>query len=281
MPKVSVGMPVFNGVTTIARAIESILHQSESDLELVISDNASTDGTSEICQRYAAADKRVRYIRQVENLGALSNFERVLREASAQYFFWAPHDDWWDPHFAEAGIRALKEKPDAAAAMGTVRYVDADELEFSRDEPPYGVGAGSALDRVKAYLRSGLTDNLLYALHRRGVLLDAPYVLCAYPEKAIIMHTILAGPIVDALGMEYSNQVSLKSRQQVADTFKIDLSKDREEAKVFWAITGVFRKKLSLTEQVALMPLFVMRGNWHKFFVRSALRSAIRRFSRD
>jgi glycosyltransferase involved in cell wall biosynthesis len=93
-PTVSVGMPVYNGARYIREALDSLLAQSFRDFELIISDNASTDGTEVICQDYAARDSRIRYIRQQENCGAAANFEIVLREARREFFMWAAADDF-------------------------------------------------------------------------------------------------------------------------------------------------------------------------------------------
>ena len=85
-PKVSVGLPVFNGKRFVAEAIESILAQTFDDLELVISDNASTDGTEEICRAYAEKDERVRYVLNSENLGAAYNYNQTFHLSSGTYF---------------------------------------------------------------------------------------------------------------------------------------------------------------------------------------------------
>ena len=100
-PKVSIGMPVYNGEHFIREALDSLLAQTFTDFELIISDNASTDDTEEICQNYASKDSRIRYIRQSKNLGASCNFEFVLDEAVGEYFMWAAHDDKWDKEWIE------------------------------------------------------------------------------------------------------------------------------------------------------------------------------------
>ena len=92
-PVVSIGMPVYNGEKYIREALDSLLTQTFTDFELIISDNASMDGTEEICQKYAAKDSRIRYVRQSENRGAMANFQFVLDEARGKYFMWATHDD--------------------------------------------------------------------------------------------------------------------------------------------------------------------------------------------
>lgn len=96
-PLVSVGMPVYNGAATIVEAIESILGQTYENIELIISDNASSDQTSEICSGYAQHDARVRYIRQETNIGAYQNFKFCLEQARGSYFMWASADDYRSP----------------------------------------------------------------------------------------------------------------------------------------------------------------------------------------
>jgi glycosyltransferase involved in cell wall biosynthesis len=101
-PQVSIGMPVFNGEPFIREALNSLLAQTYSEFELIISDNASTDGTEAICREYAAKDKRIRYVRQPTNRGALANFQFVLDEAVGEYFMWAATDDLWDVRWIES-----------------------------------------------------------------------------------------------------------------------------------------------------------------------------------
>jgi glycosyltransferase involved in cell wall biosynthesis len=94
MPLVSVGLPVYNGERYLSRALDSILEQSLSDFELIISDNASSDTTEAICRDYARRDPRIRYVRQRENLGAPRNWNFVVHEARGRYFKWASASDY-------------------------------------------------------------------------------------------------------------------------------------------------------------------------------------------
>ena len=95
-PTVSIGMPVYNGEKYIREALDSLLAQTFTDFELIISDNASTDDTGVICREYAARDPRVRYVRQSENRGAMANFQPVLDKARDEYFMWAAANNRWD-----------------------------------------------------------------------------------------------------------------------------------------------------------------------------------------
>ena len=93
MPFVSIGFPVYNGDNFLEESFTSILHQTYEDFELIISDNASTDRTQEICKEYALKDNRIKYFRNNENLGAAWNFNRVFELSSGKYFKWSAHDD--------------------------------------------------------------------------------------------------------------------------------------------------------------------------------------------
>ena len=105
---VSIGLPVRNGQRYLAQAVESILAQTFGDFELIISDNASTDDTEEICRRYADQDPRVRYYRQAHNVGAAANFNRTFELATGRYFKWAAHDDLIEPTYLEKCVEVLE-----------------------------------------------------------------------------------------------------------------------------------------------------------------------------
>ena len=108
---VSIGMPVYNGEKYIRRALDSLLAQDYEHFELIISDNASTDGTGAICQEYATRDGRISYCRNDANMGAEWNFQRVLDLAQGEYFMWAAHDDVWERPFIGACVEELQKNP--------------------------------------------------------------------------------------------------------------------------------------------------------------------------
>lgn len=116
IPKISIGMPVYNGEQYIKSALDSLLGQTFSDFELIISDNASTDETERICREYAGQDQRIRYLRQPTNLGAEANFQYVLDEARSEYFMWAACDDIRSQDFVELNFKFLSEHPEYVAS---------------------------------------------------------------------------------------------------------------------------------------------------------------------
>jgi len=117
IPQVSIGMPVYNGAKFIHEALDSLLAQTFTDFELIISDNASTDETEAICREYAAKDSRIRYVRQSTNLGAVANFQFVLDEAVGEYFMWAAADDVWSIIFIEKALIGFSHNHDVIASI--------------------------------------------------------------------------------------------------------------------------------------------------------------------
>lgn len=119
--KVSIGMPVYNGEQFITKALDSLLSQTFTDFELIISDNASTDSTPAICEQYAKKDKRIRYARQEKNNEATWNFNFVLQEATCKYFMWAAIDDIWDAHFLEKNVNVLESNKNVVGSISDVK----------------------------------------------------------------------------------------------------------------------------------------------------------------
>lgn len=108
-PQVSIGLPVLNGEKYLTQALDSILAQTYQNFEVIISDNASTDDTPQICRAYATKDNRIRYYRNERNLGSVRNFNRVFELSSGVYFKWAAHDDIISPDFLAKCIAVLDQ----------------------------------------------------------------------------------------------------------------------------------------------------------------------------
>jgi glycosyltransferase involved in cell wall biosynthesis len=125
-PRVSIALPVRNGERLLPRALDSLLAQDFEDFELIICDNASSDGTRELCLDYGAKDRRIRYVRGERNIGVMPNFNRALDFARGEYFKWAAHDDWCDPRFLGRCVEVLDANP--AVVLCTTQTTQIDEL---------------------------------------------------------------------------------------------------------------------------------------------------------
>lgn len=124
LPYVSIGLPVYNGEKYLRAAVDSILVQTFADFELILSDNASTDATAEICRSYVSKDRRVRYYRNPRNLGAPVNYNRTIKLSRAKYFKWAAADDIHAPEYLQKCITVLDKDPSVVLCHSKTARID-------------------------------------------------------------------------------------------------------------------------------------------------------------
>jgi glycosyltransferase involved in cell wall biosynthesis len=123
-PRLSVGLPVYNGENYLAESLESLLGQTYENFELIISDNASTDGTADICHRYEKQDSRIRYFRQPRNIGCAPNHNYVIQQARGELFKWVSHDDLYARDLLKRCVDALDEFPHVVLAHSWTATID-------------------------------------------------------------------------------------------------------------------------------------------------------------
>src|SRR5690606_2531848 len=133
-PRVTVAVPTWNRPDGLVRAVESVLSQDYPWLEVLISDNGSTDETPEVCRRLAEADGRICWFRQERNLGPIPNFSFLLSQASGSYFMWVADDDTLEPDVLGKYVSFLDHHPDYVLISGIVRYWDRDTLYKTEEE---------------------------------------------------------------------------------------------------------------------------------------------------
>lgn len=174
IPRLSIGLPIYNGEQYLAESLDHLLAQSFADFELIISDNASTDGTQQICRRYAARDSRIRYLRQPRNIGAAPNHDVVLRAARGELFKWASHDDVYDRDLLARCVEALDAHPDVVLASCHSAVIDADGNRVGvAVRYPRATDSARAPERFRAQLFAfGGDDD--YGVMRTGVLHRIP-----------------------------------------------------------------------------------------------------------
>lgn len=184
IPKVSIGMPVYNGEEFLRKKMDSLLSQTFTDFELIISDNASTDSTPLICKEYLQKDKRIRYTKQEKNMGVIWNFNFVLQQARGRYFLWTAADDIILPHFLEKNVIVLETKKNFVGSISKLRinrdFQDPFEKEKKilkkmglvfrpLDRSPI---IGTYEERIRSYLKK-LPWHMIYAIFRTDKLRDS------------------------------------------------------------------------------------------------------------
>lgn len=123
IPLVSIGLIVFNGENYLREALDGLIVQDYENFELLISDNASTDSTKDICEEYARIDNRIKYSRNASNLGGANSF-KVLEMARGEFFMWAAHDDNWDKSYVSKCVAKLQEYPKAVMCSSEITFID-------------------------------------------------------------------------------------------------------------------------------------------------------------
>ncbi len=132
-PKLSIGLPVYNGEAFLPQAIDHFLAQTFREFEIIISDNASTDRTPQICLQYASRDRRIRYVRSETNIGAIPNFNRTFELSCAPLFKWAAHDDLHRPTYLENCVGLLEQDITTVLAHSATAFIDDTGREFPFD----------------------------------------------------------------------------------------------------------------------------------------------------
>ena len=172
-PLISIGIPTYNRARLLRSAIEDARSQTYPNLEIIISDNSSTDPEVEmICRSAAAQDTRVRYFRQASNIGPTANFEFVLVKSSGQFFVWFADDDLHTPTYIDTLLRAFSNAaPATVLTCLEAQYESDGDLFpfFSEGEAFYGGLDGTAAERISTTIRCG-PGNIIYGLFRRSAL---------------------------------------------------------------------------------------------------------------
>jgi glycosyltransferase involved in cell wall biosynthesis len=184
-PLVTIGLPVYNSEKYLQQSLDSLLAQTYSNFVLVISDNASTDGTAEICRRCAASDSRVRYHRNDVNIGLPGNFNRVFQLCTTKYLKWATADDLWAPTFLERAFEVMESNESIALCYPKSFVFEGDgapqpyedNLHLTQEDPA---------DRFLALVeRIGLAHQLLGVI--RSSCLRQTHLFAAYPGSDIVL----------------------------------------------------------------------------------------------
>lgn len=172
-PRLSIGLPVYNCESSLAESLDALLGQSYSDFELIISDNASTDGTADICHNYGKQDSRIRYIRQPRNIGRVPNHNFLLEQARGELFKWAAGDDLYARDLVKRCVDALDEYPHVVLAHSWSAIVDNSGAVIKLVEYPVASDSPRAPERFRSMLLDGWGDDF-YGIIRTEILRRTP-----------------------------------------------------------------------------------------------------------
>jgi glycosyltransferase involved in cell wall biosynthesis len=193
-PLVSIGVPTYNRALTLGRAVESALAQDYPNIELIISDNSSTDGTPALCAEFCRRDRRIRYIRQEVNRGGTANFRAVLEEARGEFFLWLADDDWLATDYVSSCMQIMIEQPEYALVGGQPLHCGSGETVLF-DGDCINLSQDSGRERVLEYLRQLHYDGAYYTVMRRAQLLREPMLNTIAGDWLLISSIVFTGKL--------------------------------------------------------------------------------------
>ena len=194
-PRVSIGLPVYNGEGHLRVTLDSLLAQTYDEFEIVISDNASTDSTQDICREYGDRDARIRYFRNEKNLGASPNFCRVFELARGEYFKWAGHDDTFEATLLEKAVPILDGDDSVVLCYWLETMVDGDGqvLRTYSADRRFEVDSSDAATRFAQLLwheRSGFQGDPVYGVIRSDALRTTDLVTPSFQTNWLLMQEL-------------------------------------------------------------------------------------------
>jgi GT2 family glycosyltransferase len=221
----TVGVPVYNGERFLERCLQNLCDE-ELDYRVVISDNASDDGTQEIARDFASRDARLQYIRHAESVGGVRNFSSLIDVVESEFFAWRAYDDLGSPGYFTQLVNRLEERPECTLAVGGLRYEDSD------GHPPSPRMVPSHLpddpDERRRVLFRVMAPSWMYGVFRRNELRRRFHdVVEAYPygwaiDTALLMPFLLSGKITTVPDVHFTQWLSGASAQRYRPTGVIE-----------------------------------------------------------
>ena len=193
-PRLTLGLPTYNGERFLAEALDALLAQTYTDFELIISDNASSDGTQQIAERYAADDARIRYVRHPVNRGSSFNHNFVIQQARGDFFKWVSDDDLYAPELLERCMDALDSRPEISLAHAWTAFLDDRGNLTHRLDYTLTTDVPDPAVRLRSLLHTQGGDDI-YGIIRMSVLRQvAPFGSYHMADRPFVVELALHGP---------------------------------------------------------------------------------------
>ena len=273
-PLLSVGMPAYNSETEIGDAIDSILKQTYSNFELIISDNASTDSTQSICEEYASRDPRIRYIRNAVNIGAADNYNEVFKLSSGKYFKWASSNDYCDPRFFEKCISVLESNPDAVLVFPRTRLYSNNIEDYFNYSESLATSSDSPVERMLHIIDNIRLNNIMNGLIRSDALrkthLHLPFFAsdsCLMCELALYGKFLEVPDYLFYRKMDEESSTSMQDESALVEHFKPNRKKPMrfQNWKIhMYYFSAISDARLGLGQSVPLYLQLIRRMYWNK-----------------
>lgn len=289
MAQVTIGLPVYNGEKYLEQALESLCSQTFMDMKIIISDNCSTDSTPEIIKKWSRIDSRIAVTyRQPENIGALANFEWVLKKADTSRFMFAAHDDSWSSDYVEKLYNVSIQDKGIKLSVPYVVYTDEGGREVGSRKYPQEIDSYGKLKRI-SHLISRSCGSWFYGMYERKDLLESweKNKDFKYPwgqDLLILLPFLLSGQVAGCNDVQYICRI----RNSSSENYKPKgYDEQKKFIKSYLSHVVYFLKcsDLTVVEKFILFPQLVRfvndRGFKFRRLIRSAFKEAIKKSAND
>ena len=192
-PRLSIGLPVYNGERFLAEALDALLAQTYTDFELIICDNASTDGTERIARDYVARDPRVRYIRHDHNLGSALNHAGAVDAARGELFKWASDDDLYAPDLLRRCVEALDAESEVVLAHCATAFIDEQGQVTNVEDYPLQTDTDDVAARFRSLLYTQGGDDIYGVIRTPVMRAIAPHGSYHHADRVLVAELGLHG----------------------------------------------------------------------------------------
>lgn len=277
--KISIGLPVFNGEKYISTAIESILSQTYGDFEFIISDNASTDNTESICRAYADTDSRIKYFRNITNIGIYQNFNRVFNLSNCDYFKWASCDDVCKPDLISRCKDVLDLNPEIILAYAKAKFIDEHGATIDKRDPGWNLTAEDPIERAKYVISAHHSINSFYGLIR-SVELKRTGLFDFYPraDHVLLLKLCLLGKFYEVPDALYLRRLHLDSSMHNIKNKNFFLSKNvvSFSSKYKGYLLAIIYSSLKIEDKIRLLKFTLKRCYWNRSMIFNEIRDYLR-----
>jgi glycosyltransferase involved in cell wall biosynthesis len=284
-PRISIGLPVYNGERFLNETLNSLLSQTYTNFEIVISDNGSTDQTESICRTHAAQDQRIRYYRNQENLGAAWNFNRVFKLSFGEYFKWHTADDLCVPDHLAYCLNTIEKNPTAVLVYPKTRFINENGEFLDIEDPGWNLQSEKAHERLHYVLFAAHWVNPHYGLIRTSAL-SRTKLLPDYPsgDYRLLGELSLMGKFIEIHECNFLRRLHpAASNHNMKDSdwmLKFMMGEHERICLPKWEINRdyllmIMKSELRVSEKMFLISAILRRMHWERNLLMNELASGL------
>jgi glycosyltransferase involved in cell wall biosynthesis len=254
LPLVSIGVPFFNNEKSIERLIESLLNQNFENIEIILSDNCSTDNSKEKINKYLS-NKKINYLRNDKNFGPIYNHNILLNYAKGKYFMWAHSDDFLSNNFIKDAVSILEKDDGVSSVSGKIIFMKND-VNIGNLHEPNNLNA-DGYKRIENYISGNFVDTLMNGLHRKSTVEKLKYIMST--EIPFTFNLLVKGKIEGCPSAKYFKYVDhQRSMKEIVKHYQYtNLFIGRRYAWYLSSILEILKSELSILDKTKLIIKFI------------------------